>query len=180
MIHKIFSTVLGLAVVGLLFMQLSPSFGTAMYERTKWVGEYFAVGSSEQFQIDGDGDVTTGGTMTVGASGTAIAALNTGSCTIWAGANTIAASSSAIVECQSATNGSIGTLTGVTADSTCSLATASSTSAVWGGITVTGVSASSTGSTIVARIANLTGGTFTWSAVASSTAKWKYTCIDPA
>ncbi len=174
MIHKIFSAVLGIAIVALLGMQFMPSYGTAMYERTKWVGEYFAVGSAEQFQIDGDGDVT------FGTSGTPISGLRTGSCTIWAGATTVAASSSAIVECQSATNGGIAALTGVTSDSTCFLDTASSTSAVWGGIAVTGVSASSSGTTIVARIANLTGGTFTWSAVSSSTAKWKYTCIDPA
>jgi hypothetical protein len=180
MIHKLFSTVLGLTVATLLFMQMSPTFGTAMYERTKWVGEYFSVGSSEQFHIDGDGDITTTGSVTLGSDGTVLAGIKSGSCTIWAGATTIVASSTAQVECQGGTGGGITAISGVTSDSICSLQNASSTSTLFGGIVVGGVSASSTSGTIVARIANFTGATFTWNATASSSAKWTYSCIDPA
>jgi hypothetical protein len=65
MMHKLFSTILGLAVATLIFLQMSPAVGTAMYERTKWVGEYFAVGSSEQLQVDSSGNLSTSGTITV-------------------------------------------------------------------------------------------------------------------
>lgn len=121
------------------------------------------------------------GGFTWGTNGTSITAIKTGSCTIWANATTIAASTTKQVECQSATNGTLASgLTGVTADSICSLIMASSTNAVSNGLSVEGVSASSTAGSIVGQISNLTGGTFTWDAAASSSPKWNYFCVDPA
>lgn len=128
-----------------------------------------------------NGSLAVTGSVTQGTSGTALAGIVTGGCTIWAPANTIAASTTQAVECQSSTSGTLASgLTGVTSDSICHLQTASSTNSTSNGIVVAGVSASSTNGSIVARISNFTGTTFTWSATASSTAKWKYTCFDPS
>lgn len=125
------------------------------------------------------GAATLGG-LTVGTNGTALSGLKTGSCTIWARATTIGATSTVQVECQSATNGSLASgLTGITSDSICQLTNASSTNTLSGSIVVAGVSASSTAGSIVARIANFTGTTFTWDSTASSSPKWQYTCYDP-
>ena len=129
------------------------------------------------FKVNGTSVFNSSGQLTFG---TTLAGIRTGSCTIWAGATTISATSTAQVECQSATDGSLASgLTGVTSDSTCELTTASSTNTTLGSIVVAGVSASSTAGSIVARIANFTGTTFTWNSTASSSAKWKYTCLDP-
>lgn len=174
LIGAVLAAALGLFVV-------KPSFSAPMFERTKWVSDYFSVGTSEQFHVDQDGDLTTSGSVTVGSNGTALGGIVSGSCTIWAGATTITASSSVTVECQSATNGGLSaSLSGVTSDSVCSLLTASSTSATFGSIAVVGVSPTTTGGSLVARILNNTGTTFTWNATASSTPKWKYSCVDPA
>lgn len=136
------------------------------------------------------GDLVFDGTsgqpvVTVGDNGTALANVKTGSCTIWAPANTIAATSSQQVECQGATNGSLSaSLTGITTDSTCYLKMASSTNTTLGTILIGGASPTSTATvsagSLVARIVNLTGTTYTWSAAASSSAQWQYTCFDPS
>lgn len=118
--------------------------------------------------------------------GTTLGGVVSGSCTIWDDANTIAASTTGQVECQAATNGTLSaTLQGITSDAHCVLTMASSTNTVSNGLVLGGASASSTANgttigSIVGQISNLTGGTFTWSAAASSSNKWKYTCIDPA
>lgn len=66
MIQGLYNVITGLAVVALVYLNLvSPNVGTAMFERTKWVGDYFAVGSAEQFQVDQDGDVSSTGTVAV-------------------------------------------------------------------------------------------------------------------
>ena len=118
--------------------------------------------------------------LKVGTNGTAIGGIKAGACTIWAGATTIAASTTAQVVCQSATDGSLTSgLTGVTTDAICQLTMASSTNTTSNSLIVAGVSASSTAGSIVARLSNLTGTTFTWTAAASSSSQWNYTCIDP-
>ena len=119
------------------------------------------------------------GGFTWGTNGTSINAIKTGSCTIWDDSTTIAATTTDQVECQGATNGSISAITGITADSICTLTMASSTVTTLAGLDVQGASASSTAGTIVGRLSNLTGTTFTWTAAASSSAQWNYTCIDP-
>lgn len=109
---------------------------------------------------------------------------STGSCTIWAPATTIAASTTQAVECQAAINGGITRIAGITADSVCTVIEASSTNAVVNGIAVVGSSASSTvtsgAGSIVLRLSNLTGASFPWTSTASSSSKWKYVCFDPA
>lgn len=133
-------------------------------------------------------DGTSGSpTLTLGTDGTELASIHTGTGTIWAPANTIAASTTQQVELQSATNGALTAgLTGITADSTCFVTQASTTpgATAIGGLVVTGVSASTTATadagSIVVKILNLTGTTFTWGSTASSSPYWKYTCLDPA
>jgi hypothetical protein len=67
MTQKTINVVMGLAVAALVVVSLmtyfTRSYGTAMYERTKWVGEYFSVGTTEQFHVDESGNVTTTGTI---------------------------------------------------------------------------------------------------------------------
>lgn len=121
----------------------------------------------------------TGG-VKVGTNGTNINAIVTGNCTIWAPDTTIAASTTQQAVCQSATNGSIGALTGVTTDSICNVHIASSTNTTSNGLMIGGVSASSTAGTIVTQISNFTGATFTWSANSSSSPQWTYSCFDPS
>ena len=114
-------------------------------------------------------------------SGTETNGINYGSCTIWAPSQTISATATQQAVCQSATDGTLASgLTGVTSDSYCEVRMASSTNTTVGGIVIEGTSASSTAGSIVVQIANLTGGTFTWDITASSSAKWKYMCFDPA
>lgn len=133
------------------------------------------------YAVDGTTVIDGSGQLTLGTNGTQLAAIKTGSCTIWASGTTITATSSQQVECQSATDGSLASgLTGITTDSICSLTMASSTNTTLGTLVVGGSSASSTAGSIVARIINLTGTTFTWDATASSSPKWNYTCLDPA
>jgi hypothetical protein len=65
MIQSIFNIIVGLTVLALGYSTfLSPFVGTAMYERTKWVGEYFAVGADEDLTVDSDGNLETTGTIT--------------------------------------------------------------------------------------------------------------------
>lgn len=99
----------------------------------------------------------------------------TGNCTIWAPSVTFTASTTQLVECQSATNGSIGALsTGIQYGDFVSVSMPTSTSATVNGIEVNGCSASTTGAsrTIQCRLSNQTGANFTWTASASSS--WKY------
>jgi hypothetical protein len=182
----VFGVIVAAALGVLGMVVLKPVFSAPMFERTKWISDYFSVGTTEQFHVDQDGDLTTSGTVTFGSNGTAMSRVVTGSCTIWAPAQTIAGTTTQQVECQSATNGSLSAaLAGITTDSSCILTNASSTNTTGGSIIVAGVSPTTTSNgttigSIVGRVANFTGGTFTWNAAASSTAKWKFTCIDPA
>lgn len=146
--------------------------------------------------IDGSGNVDapiTTTSATVGASGTAVARVNTGTCYIKPRATTIVASSTAIVDCQGtaavgAPWGSGGTqsaLTGV-ADGDLVFVQLATTTAEGGtaaaqnrGIVIVGATASSTQGYIQLLIANNTGGTFTWptSGTASGTASYIVTDI---
>lgn len=115
----------------------------------------------------------------IGANGTRTATDLYGACTIWAPSQTIGATSTQQAVCQSATNGSISAITGITTDAVCNVMMASSTNTTNGGLSIQAVSASSTAGTLVLRIANFTGGTFTWSAAATSSSQWNYMCKDP-
>ncbi|MDE2101556.1 MAG: hypothetical protein KGL39_30200 [Patescibacteria group bacterium] len=120
----------------------------------------------------------TTSTMQLGSNGTAIAQESFGSCKIWTAAHTIAATSSQQIVCQGGSGGNITAITGIPANGTCALTMASSTNTKLGTLIVAGASASSTAGSIVARLVNLTGTTFTWTAAASSSAQWKYTCLN--
>lgn len=159
------------AVVGTLFGAAS---GPSHFQKESFL-QGLAGGTRDQLSIDNLGQ------LTLGTNGTKLAAIKTGSCTIWDDSTTIAASTTGQVECQSATTGALTSgLTGVTADSICSVRVASSTNTTIGGVFPVGVSASSTAGSIVVGLYNQTGTTFTWSAAASSSSQWKYTCFDPA
>ncbi len=119
--------------------------------------------------------------MTTGANGTAITRLNVGQCYIQPYAATIAASSTASVDCQA--NPATGGLT--TANDTNLkgvsfgdnvLATLSTTTAgtLQGGIDIIGVSASTTAGRIVLTLANTTGTTFTWPTTGSASGTASY------
>lgn len=169
---------LGLASVAIV-IAIGGYFYPVAVETLGATGTRFPNGLSTTSTSPAAGQVLTT-TLQVGTNGTNFAGVKTGSCTIWAPATTIAASTTQAVECQSATTGGISTITGVTTDSVCQLVAASTTSSVSNGIAVIGTSASSTAGTIVARLSNLTGATFTWTAEASSTPKWNYICLDPS
>jgi hypothetical protein len=170
--------VLALVVAGVaVFLDFGPSFGGIVHQQKEsFVAGLFA-GTNRQLDINKTGEVL------LGTNGTRLAAIVTGSCTLWAPANTIAATSTQQVECQTGTTGGITRgLTGVTSGSWCTLTQASTTpgATASGGIVVTGSSASSTDGTITGKVLNLTGTTFTWGATASSSIYWKYSCLDPA
>lgn len=168
-IHNWINTALIVVVLAMVLVGGNQSVTEVRYEERDLAG----VTNLDTLQLS-DG-------ITIGTNGTSIAGVVAGSCTIRSGATTIAASTTQQVDCQSATNGGLSSgLTGVTADSICSLQHASSTSVAGQGLGVFGVSASSTAGSIVAQLSNLTGGTFTWSAAASSSSQWKYSCIDPS
>ena len=118
----------------------------------------------------------TTSTMQIGSNGNMTNQLSFGSCTIYANANTIAASSTQQVACNGNTTGGITAIANIPANANCSLIEASSTATTGSGLIVTGASASSTAGSIVAGLSNLTGTTFTWSATASSSAQWNYVC----
>jgi hypothetical protein len=112
-------------------------------------------------------------------TGTTIARINTGQCFIKPYATTIAASSTAVVDCQA--TAAVGSITGTTAAlagvtlgdnvvATLSTTTAG-VAAASGGIVITGASASTTAGYITETISNLSGTTFTWpvNAAASGT-----------
>lgn len=100
--------------------------------------------------------------------------LNGGSCIVWAGSQTIAASSTALVECQSSSTGSLAALAGALAAGDRVFVTApTSTSAIANGLVINGATASSTAPGFIdIRVSNLTGQTFTWTAAASTTWAW--------
>ena len=169
-----------IAIVVPLYMGGGLSFGytTVATNALRYPNSY--IDTAHGYYIDSVEVFDGTGNLKLGTNGTSLTAIKTGSCTIWAPANTIDATSTQQAECQSATNGTLASgLTGITSDSICYVTNASSTNTTIGGIVVGGASASTTAGSIVARIANFTGTTFTWSAVASSTLKWQYTCFDP-
>lgn len=116
--------------------------------------------------------------LKLGTNGTAINTIVFGSCTIWAPANTITASTSQQAVCQGATTGGIAPIAGIPANGNCDVTVASSTSNVGLGLIIAGVSASSTAGNIVVNLDNGTGATYTWSSTASSSSQWNYTCFN--
>lgn len=100
--------------------------------------------------------------------GTKINGINVGQCIIYPYSTTIVASSTAVVDCQAGTIGTLVPLTGVSPGDNVQMTLASTTSSVFGGIVLNGASASSTPGYITLRVSNFTGTTFTWTAAATT------------
>jgi hypothetical protein len=111
-----------------------------------------------------------------GSTGTALTRVNTGTCYILPYAATIAASSTAVVDCQGTaaifnTNTTLATaLTGVTnGDNVIANFSTTTATTVSNGIVVTGAAASTTAGYITLTVSNLRGTTFTWPVTGSAT-----------
>lgn len=125
----------------------------------------------------------TTSTMQIGTNGTLMNRLNAGQCYVQAYATTIAASTTAQVDCQGTaltyvTNTSNDTtLTGVAFGDNV-VAEFSTTTAVvagaYGSIAVVGASASTTAGYISLRVENLTGALFTWPITGAATGTVSY------
>src|SRR5258708_4644246 len=77
--------------------------GSGAYEAIQtWYGNGIFAGLTKQFTIDNTGSVSSTGTLTQGASGTALTQLNSGFCDLNFGTSTsaIAASTTVTVDCQ--------------------------------------------------------------------------------
>lgn len=136
--------------------------------KTSTEGQYiaalgFGVGTEQSFKTV----FNSTGQLTMSSVGTAVTGLNFGKCIILPYATTIAASSSAQVDCQASVN-SLAPLPGITINDTVFASLSTSSSNTFGGLSVDEVSASSTAGYISMRITNLTGGTFTWTATATT------------
>jgi hypothetical protein len=140
-----------------------------------------------EFQNDVD---FSHGDVAIGSAGTNIDRLNTGTCYIKAYATTIAATSSAVVDCQATAAVSasgIGALAGVTFGDAVA-AQLSTTTALgapigvatprMGGLVIRGASASSTAGVITLLIGNETGDTYTWPLTGSATGTASYIVLD--
>lgn len=101
-------------------------------------------------------------------SGTTITAVNAGSCSIQSSSQTIAASTTATVDCQAGTAGVDAPLTGITAGAGTQVTQGTTTPVVYQGLNVLGASASTTAGYITLKLFNGTGATFTWTPTASS------------
>lgn len=109
-------------------------------------------------------------TLQVGTTGTIIGNVVTGTCNLLPAATTIAASSTATVDCQaSATGQPAVALTGVTAGDAVQLQYGTTTSTLYTGLRIVGANASSTPGYITALIFNGTGATYTWATNGTST-----------
>lgn len=103
------------------------------------------------------------------STGTQVNRVNFGTCYVQASATTIAASSTATVDCQASQTGGNTALTGITAGDTVIAQFASTTPTTIDGIMINGASASTTAGFITMVVSNMTGTTFTWTAAASTT-----------
>jgi len=119
-----------------------------------------------------------GSTVKIGANGTSLNRIDAGTCYIAPYATTIAATTSAAVDCQgtaawsaSGTSALTGIVKGDFVQATLSTTTAGVT---YGGIVITGASASTTPGHIQLIIENLTGTTYTWPTSLTATGTASY------
>ncbi len=119
--------------------------------------------------------------LQVNSSSTRVGRVNTGTCYILAYAATIAASTTAKVDCQATaaiynTNTSRAVaLTGVTAGDFVQASLATSTAGTTSnGLVISGASASTTAGYIELYVTNFTGGTFTWPITGAATGTASY------
>ncbi len=180
----IVSALTALVVVGLFTMfwpAASQKFGavnTSCQGSTTCFTDLFASGEAlaSQFTVGFTGSVNSGN---VTRTGTTLNRLDAGTCLIKPYATTIAGSTTAQVDCASATLAGLVPLTGVTfGDSvlaTLSTTTSGSTSA--GGLVITGAAASTTAGYIVLSLDNLTGGTYTWATTGTASGTASYLSV---
>lgn len=144
-----------IAVTGLFF----PKLGAAKFGDTNY-------GSLEASSL------TIGSTcnneFSTTCVGTQVRGINIGSCVIFPYATTIAATSTAVVDCQANAVGALAPLPGVLLNDHVQITLASTTSSLAGGLVLNGASASTTPGYITLRVLNLTGTTFTWNAAATT------------
>lgn len=170
--QKLFNSIAVIALV-LSFFVFVPSFHTAS-KRAGGTTNYDILDVSDGYKvdgttvIDGSGNVAPTSTFTLGTNGTALTELKSGTCTIFAYATTIAASSSAQVDCQANTTGGLTAISGIQSGDRVFASLASTTVAASNGLAITWVAASTTPGYITLKISNLTGTTFTWASTASS------------
>ena len=125
----------------------------------------FSAGANQQFLVDGNG------LTTIGANGSALTNEVFGSCTIFAYATTIAATSTGDVDCQAGAS-ALTAIAGIKMGDAVFASLSTSTPTTVGGLVLESVSASTTSGYIHMKILNLTGTTFTWTAAASSSVKF--------
>jgi len=129
--------------------------------------DYFNAATGGGFQINGT-TVLSATTFVPPGTSSSVSGFDFGRCAILAYATTIAASSTATVDCSS--TGRIGgTLTGITSgDNVMAMAT-TSISSTFLGVKILSAHASTTAGYITLDVSNETGTTFTWDGTASST-----------
>lgn len=112
------------------------------------------------------GAVALTSTFQLGSAGTALSELKSGTCTIFAYATTIAASSSAQVDCSG--GAALTAISGIQSGDRIFASLASTTSSAGMGLNIEWVAASTTAGYITMMINNATGAVFTWASTASS------------
>lgn len=178
------AAIVGVAIGAVAFHSGAPAInyginnGAAVQNYPFWFTNGFYAGPNQQFSISASGQTT------LGTTGTPFTHLNNGTCYIQPYAATIAASSSASVDCQATqATGGLTTakdtaLTGVFSGDTV-IGTLGSTTAgtTFGGLDLLYTAASSTNGYITFEVFNQTGTTYTWSTTAAASGTATYILI---
>ncbi len=173
---------LGIATAA-LFVQTGGSHPTGSTAgKTATAGTYiagtgFGVGSESSFiQVFN----STGGLL-LSSSGTRVAGMNFGTCYIHPYATTIAASTTAQVDCQATANFAAGpgsALSGITASDVIQADLGTSTvGTLYGGLSLRTAMGSTTAGYITLFVQNDTGGTYTWSITANASGTAQYIAV---
>lgn len=142
--------------------------GPAHYQTEGFI-QGLCSGLRNQWCVDGNGNVSSTGTLSVGTNGSTLTRLNFSVGVAIGYSNTIAASSTGTFDIGPTTGkGQVGsTLPGVSAGDQCDVY-ATTTIGNWGGLDIISSFASTTNGYCSVTVFNQTGATFTWSSTASS------------
>lgn len=110
--------------------------------------------------------------LKVGSSGSTVTSTKIGNCTIFAYATTIAASSTANVDCQGGA-AALTAISGIQAGDFVFVQMPTTTPTTFEGLQLRGASASTTSGYIHLKLYNGTGTTYTWTAAASSSIQYR-------
>lgn len=169
-----------IAIGGYFFPQVQ----SAVYGTIGGPTNYYAVGATN-LKIGSSCD-SEFKYATTGCLGSLVQRINEGTCYIQPYATTIAASSTAYVDCQA--TAAVGNTTGAndvallgvtTGDHVVADLATSTASTVFGGLDVTGVSASTTPGYIQLLLSNQTGTTFTWPTTGTASGTASYIDLGP-